>query len=137
MLGMLFAIYAGTGCIVVTDGGGYGGGYGYSYNSAPYIERPYVGCEWDSYYQDYAWDFVAQIYDADGDRDVADVFIEVWDGSGYLESWDLVYDGNGQWSNLVYETYSNYLNCDYMYDYEFDFYAYDYSGDYDSLTYIP
>jgi len=132
--GMTAILLASTGCIIVDNGGGGGGGY---YNEAPYITDAYVECFWDPGYADYGWDFVSVVDDLDGAGDVRDVWVEVWDSSGYLEQWDLVYDGYEQWSNTIYEYYSAYLNCDYYPYYQFDFFAIDSYGDQDSVTFIP
>ena len=121
-----------TGCIVVDNGG-----YQQPFNSSPYIQDVDVFCSWDSYYADYRWDFYAFVDDSDGYEDVRNTWVEVFDGSGYLERWDLAYDRGGQWSNTVYEYYSDYLNCDYYDLYEFDFRANDAYGAEDSVTFIP
>lgn len=125
-----------TGCIVIADGGG-------TYNSRPLIidHELWVGCSWDSYYGQYRWDFQATVSDADGDLDVEQVYVDVIDlyvDPNYpVETWDLAYDGYGYWSNTIYEQYSSALVCEYYYDYEFDFFAIDHSGESDSVTYVP
>ena len=129
----LFAAAVGLGgCVIVEPGPS---------NYEPYIDELYVDCYWDSYYADYAWDFVAYVDDPNGPLDVTDVFVDVinvrYAPYTVQETWDLVYDGGGQWSQTVYEYYSNSLICEYIYDFEFDFYAYDYAGATDSVTYLP
>lgn len=127
-----------TACIVIAEDPG--NGY---YNSRPLIvdRELYVGCFWDSYYQQYRWDFQAFVDDYDGYLDVDTVYVDVIDtyvDPNYpVETWDLAYDGSGYWSNTIYEQYSNALVCEYLYDYEFDFFAYDHAGDNDSVTYVP
>lgn len=139
MLGALALTTAISGCFVVIDDPG---------DPIPSNYRPlivdqelYVGCSWDSYYQQYRWDFQAFVDDYDGYLDVSNVYVDIIDlytNPNYaVESWDLAYDGNGWWSNTIYEQYSGYLMCEYYYDYEFDFFAYDHSGASDSVTYIP
>jgi len=131
-IGIIGVLWSSAGCIIVSDA------QTPYYNSLPYIGDIYVDCFWDGTYGYYGWDFSAYVDDGDGYSDVSDVYVEVFDVSyGYLESWDLVYDGSGWWSNLVYENYSDNLFCEDLLYYEFDFYAYDYYGDSDSVTYIP
>lgn len=139
VMGALALTTALSGCFVVVEDPG---------NPIPSNYRPlivdqelWVGCSWDSYYQQYRWDFQAFVDDYDGYLDVSNVYVDIIDlytNPNYaVESWDLAYDGNGWWSNTIYEQYSGYLMCEYYYDYEFDFFAYDHSGASDSVTYIP
>ena len=139
ILGALALTTAISGCFVVVDDPG----DPHPSNYLPLIvdQDLYVGCSWDSYYQQYRWDFQAFVDDYDGYQDVSSVYVDIIDlytNPNYaVESWDLAYDGNGWWSNTIYEQYSGYLMCEYYYDYEFDFFAYDRAGAYDSVTYIP
>ncbi len=139
----LFALVVGAltflgiqGCVVIaTDDGPdhYPSGGGYDYY-APYITSQSVTCNWDGYYQDYYFDFYAWVEDPD--YDVVDVYVDIYDPyyDEYVETWDLVYDGGTQWSNRIYETYSYYLDCEYMDTYDYYFWAFDSYGASDSVV---
>ena len=131
-----------SGCIMIMDDDG-GGGYTH-YNSQPLIvdSNLFVGCSYDYQYADYRWDFQAYVDDADGPLDIYQVYVNVMDMyysySEPAETWELAYDGNGWWSNTIYEYYSDSLFCEELYySYEFDFYAADHEGATDSVTYVP
>ena len=118
------------------------GGDGSGDNEAPYISDALVTCEYSEEFATNVWDFVAQVDDANGYEDVTSVEVDVYNvgGEDALETWPLVYDGNGTWSQTVYEytgegnaaDYTQALDCGSKASFEFGFFAEDAGGEQDS-----
>ncbi len=132
-----------TGCIVVEGSapGGNGTNAGNNtsteWNASPIISYADAGCWYDSYEMDYVWSFEADIFDDDGQWEIADVFADVfdtwdnsWTDSFELTSWD-DYTYTADWAE-----YQTYLYCGYG-DYEVDFVVYDEWDAYDVYTVVP
>ncbi len=121
-----------TGCEIIVDTPAGG-----PHTKGPIATQPFLlhdaraSCYWDNYRQDYVWEFDAWIDLYYGPREVADVYVDVWQGSYLVDSFLLYHDVNGHWNSWWYEWSETNLWCgDY---YEFEFVAYDWNGHADYL----
>jgi len=105
----------------------------------PVIEAAKASC-FDNYtYDDYMWYFDAWIYYPRRDYEkIVDVYVEVYDGPYIINWFPLYYDQDKYWTSSWIEGIETSLYCgDYYYNYEVDFIAVDYQGNFDVLTTTP
>ena len=103
------------------------------------IEAAKASC-FDNYtYDDYMWYFDAWIYYPRRDYEkIVDVYVEVYDGPYIINWFPLYYDQDKYWTSSWIEGIETSLYCgDYYYNYEVDFIAVDYQGNFDVLTTTP
>ena len=116
-----------SGCYVVPAGNS---GYGH-YNERPMIDGHNISCYWNSGYQDYVWSFQAWVNHPAGRGQVSDVAVDVFHNGFMIDSFYLFYEQDGYWSIHLQERRTNLWCGDW---YEIDITAYDWDGDYDSIT---
>jgi len=103
-------------------------------DSRPFINDARASCHWDNFHQDYIWEFDAWIDHSYGPREIAEVYVEVfdvWHGNAFMGSFPLFHDVNGHWDSYWYEWSETNLWCGDQY--EFEFVAYDWHGHQDYL----
>lgn len=97
-----------------------------------FIDDATASCHWDNYYYDYIWEFDLWIDHSYGPREIIDVYVDVWDGGYFVDSFPLYHDFNGHWDSYWIEWSETNLYCGSHY--EFEFVAYDWNGHEDYLT---
>ncbi len=105
-------------------------------NGAPEIllDGTWWLCDWDEIDQDYFFEFQVEVWDADGDLDVADAAVTVYpaDDPGYvLDSFSLFDEGDGIWAAIVWERETD-LYCGEAIDVVYE--AWDESGATDRIV---
>ena len=133
-----------TACTITVDDTGTSHGHTHnpttSYSeSAPFIEWADSGCYWDSYYGDYIWWFEADVTDADGMFDVAEVYADVYDDywGEWVDTFELLQESPNpdNWFS-DWMQFSTWLDCGYT-GYTVEFVAYDFDDNMDVLDVIP
>jgi hypothetical protein len=97
----------------------------------PILHDAMVNCRWDNYYQDYIWEFDAWTDHTFGPREIADVWVDVWQGPRLVNSFPLYHDNGSHWDSYWIEWSETNLYCGDRY--EFEFTAYDWHGVEDHL----
>lgn len=129
--------------VTLDDTSGHGHGHTpntvVDYGSSPFIEWADSGCYWDSAYGDYIWWFEADVTDADGLYDVAEVVVDVYDDywGEWVETFELLQESPNpdNWFSDWME-YSTWLDCGYS-GYTVAFTAYDFDDNMDVVDVIP
>jgi len=131
-----------TACTITVDDTSSNHGHTNTYvdsQSSPFIEWADSGCYWDNYYGDYIWWFEADVTDADGIYDVAEVFADVYDDywGEWVDTFELLQESPNpdNWFSDWME-YSTWLDCSYS-GYTVEFVAYDFDDNMDILDVIP
>ena len=101
--------------------------------AAPRILDGYAECWWNPTYQNYVWSFDVLTSHPEGSSEISDVFIDIYQGP-YIGTLYLSPDSGGYWS-LVIDEFNTPLWCGDWY--EMEAVAYDWDGDWDSLTLTP
>jgi len=103
------------------------------HTEAPDVVDAEAACWWNPSYQDYVWSFDALVSHPNGSSEVNDVFVDIYQGP-YLGTLYLSPDFGGYW-RLVIDEINTPLWCGDWYDMEVV--AYDWSGNWDSLSLGP
>ena len=144
----LIALFALTGCEIVLEP--YPNDHGHShdnhthesydppqstYNDGPVILNTSPYCGYDYSHGDYVWEFVATVSHTYDISEIADVWVDVYDGgylaySRYMMLGDYdPYENVSRW--MVWSTeYTTNLYCDSYIEYEIETYVLDYDGNY-------
>ena len=151
----LIALFALTGCEIVLEP--YPSDNGHSHDShtheshdsyetpqsshshGPVILSTSPYCGYDYAYSDYVWEFAATVSHSSDVSDIAEVWVDVYDGpyrafSGYmvLGEYD-PYDNVSRWMAFTTEYPTN-LYCDSRIEYVIETYVMDWDGNYDVVV---
>jgi len=125
-----------TGCYVPYDPSNPHSPRGSEPQRGPMIEAVKASCQYNYTYDDYMWYFDAWVHYPRHDfEDVADVYVEVFDGAYLVDWFPLYHDRDKYWQSSWIETIETDLWCGNHY--EIDFIAIDYHGVYDVVTSLP
>ena len=106
-----------------------------SYGHGPVILSTDPYCGYDSMYSDYVWDFHADISHSYHASEIADVWVDVYDGIYLVYASDMLlidfdpYSEVGEWATWTTEYYTD-LYCDSYVQYTIETYAIDFDGNY-------
>ena len=101
---------------------------------APMIEAVKASCYWNYTYNDYMWYFDAWVhYPRHNFEDIAEVYVEVFDGPYIIDWFPLYHDDDKYWESSWIETIETNLWCGDAHI-EVDFIALDYHGNFDVVT---
>jgi hypothetical protein len=105
----------------------------------PIIEAAKASCFTNYTYDDFMWYFDAWIHYPRHDyEEIIDVYVEVYEGPYMIDWFPLYHDHDKFWTSSWIEKIETNLYCGgYYHNYEVDFIAVDYQGNYDVVTTRP
>ena len=125
-----------TSCYVPQGSSSTYGPYSSRPDDGPMIEAVQASCYYNYTYGDYIWYFDAWIHYPRYDNEwIDDVYVEIYDGPYFIDSFPLRYDRERFWTSSWIEGIETDLWCGTHY--EIDFIASDYYGNYDIITTSP